>query len=87
MNEFLTILLGAVIILAFAMVGLAFKILFKKNGEFPNTHVSGNKHLREQGVTCIQTYDREEREKGRKKISYTGLKFDNGGITTEGNHS
>ena len=37
------------------------KILFKKNGRFPNTHVSGNKALREKGIGCVQSQDRESR--------------------------
>nr|VTZ54960.1 hypothetical protein [uncultured bacterium]VTZ54977.1 hypothetical protein [uncultured bacterium]VTZ55026.1 hypothetical protein [uncultured bacterium]VTZ55202.1 hypothetical protein [uncultured bacterium]VTZ55278.1 hypothetical protein [uncultured bacterium] len=35
------------------------KILFKKNGRFPNTHVSGSKAMRKRGIGCVQSQDRE----------------------------
>ena len=38
------------------------KILFTKNGKFPNTHVSGNKALRRKGIGCVQSQDREARQ-------------------------
>ena len=33
--------------------------LFKKNGRFPNTHVSGSKAMRKRGIGCVQSQDRE----------------------------
>jgi hypothetical protein len=67
------VLLLSVVIMAIAFVGLAVKILFKKGGKFPNTHISGNKYLRAKGVTCIQTYDKLEQSKGKKILSFKGL--------------
>lgn len=37
------------------MIFLCVNILFKKNGQFPNTHVSGNKALTDRGITCAQS--------------------------------
>ena len=48
-------------ILLFCLVFLAIKILIKKDGRFPNTHVSNNKAMRERGIHCVQTQDWEER--------------------------
>ena len=56
-----------VLIVAICIALLAIKILTKKNGKFPNTHVSGNKAMRERGIGCVQSQDREARKK--KKIS------------------
>lgn len=39
-------------IMFISFVGLAISILLKKNGTFPNTHISQNKALRKQGIQC-----------------------------------
>lgn len=39
------------------MIFLCVNILFKKNGQFPNTHISGNKALTDRGITCAQSQD------------------------------
>ena len=54
-------ILITVLIVAICIALLSVKILFKKNGRFPNTHVSGSKALREKGIGCVQAQDREAR--------------------------
>ncbi len=56
-----------------SVAGLAVKTLIRKKGKFPNTHVSGNPHLREQGIYCATTQDRMEQDKARKERRYKGL--------------
>jgi hypothetical protein len=73
------VMLLSVAIMAIAFVGLAVKILFKKGGKFPNTHISGNKYLRAKGVTCIQTYDKMEQSKGKKILRFKGLTLGHSG--------
>ncbi|WP_085535726.1 hypothetical protein [Massilibacteroides vaginae] len=51
----LTTLLLTVIILVISIILLCVNIILKKNGEFPNTHVSGNKALRDRGISCAQS--------------------------------
>ena len=53
----LKLLLLSAIILVFCMAFLAISILLKKNGRFPNSHVSGNKAMRDRGITCVQSQD------------------------------
>jgi len=53
----LKLLLLSAIILAFCIAFMALTILLKKNGRFPNTHVSGNKAMRERGIGCVQSQD------------------------------
>ena len=55
-------ILITVLIVAICMALLSVKILFKKNGRFPNTHVSGSKAMRERGIGCVQSQDREARK-------------------------
>ena len=52
-------LLITVLIVAICIALLSVKILFKKNGRFPNTHVSGSKAMRQRGIGCVQPQDRE----------------------------
>lgn len=51
------------LIVAVCIVLLCVNIIFKKNGKFPNTHVSGNKAMRERGIGCVQSQDREAQKK------------------------
>ena len=47
---------------AICMVLLAITILIKKNGRFPNTHVGGSKAMRQRGIKCVQSQDRDARK-------------------------
>lgn len=61
----LVTLLTSLLIVAICIVLLAVKILFVRGGKFPNTHVSGSKAMRERGIGCVQSQDREARQKHR----------------------
>lgn len=67
----LTTLLITVIILVICVVLMSVKILFKKGGTFPNTHVESNAALREKGICCARTQDKQE---SRRKNLYDRLK-------------
>ncbi|MEE1176408.1 MAG: hypothetical protein U0K71_05335 [Paludibacteraceae bacterium] len=56
-------ILVAIAFLGVAILLLGVNIFFKKDGKFPNGHVSGNKEMRKRGITCAQSQDREERRK------------------------
>lgn len=55
-------LLFTLIIVAACMALLAIKILFKKNGRFPNTHIGHSAAMRKRGINCVQSMDRMERK-------------------------
>ncbi len=59
----LKILLPTLAIIAIAIVFLSIKLLLKKNGRFPNTHVSGNKAMRDRGINCVQSQDFAQRHR------------------------
>ena len=42
-----------------AVLLLAVGIIFKKNGRFPNTHVGGNRSMRERGISCHTSQHKE----------------------------
>lgn len=54
-----------VLIVAICIALLAIKILSRKDGKFPNTHVSGNKAMRQRGIGCVQSQDKEARRPKR----------------------
>jgi hypothetical protein len=49
--------LATIIILIICMVLLCVKVLLKKNGRFPNTHVDSSPALRKKGIACARTQD------------------------------
>ena len=61
----LTVLL-TIIILVICVLLLGIKTLFVKGGTFPSSHVSGNKALRDKGLSCHRSLDASDR--GRKKL-------------------
>lgn len=54
-------LLFTLLIIAISIALLAIKVIIKKNGRFPNTHVGGNKEMRRRGIKCVQSQDRDAR--------------------------
>ncbi|HHT22769.1 MAG TPA: hypothetical protein GXZ87_05585 [Bacteroidales bacterium] len=71
MNLVLTIIVPLVIVLI-AVFLLGFKMFLFKDGKFPNTHVGGNKALRDKGIGCATTQDRNAR-KEKPKIDISNL--------------
>lgn len=61
-------ILITMLIVAICIALLSVKILLKKNGRFPNTHVSGSKAMRERGIGCVQSQDREARKNNPNAI-------------------
>ena len=54
MHTFLTLLALTTVLMALCMAGLAIRILLKKDGRFPETHVGRNKNMKKLGITCAQ---------------------------------
>jgi hypothetical protein len=73
--QILTVLLLTIVLVGLAVAGMAITMLVKKGGKFPNTHVSGNKYLKRNGVYCSQTQDRLEQLNSRKKITFKNATF------------
>ncbi len=64
----LNTLLITLLIVAISLTFLGLKVFFTKDGRFPNGHVSGNKMLREKGIGCVQSQDREARRAPRHAV-------------------
>lgn len=72
----LKVVLLSIVFLTLAMIGLALQTILKKNGRFPNTHIGSNKYMKENGITCAQTYDKIEQAKARKELQFKQLLVD-----------
>ena len=61
--EFLKLIIIVIVLLGLAVFGLAIQIIFKKSHKFPNIHISRNKKMKENGITCAQSWDKSEQMK------------------------
>ena len=75
MSLLLKTILTAVVILTFALAGLAIAVLVRKNGKFPDTHIHSNKYLREKDIHCAHKEDNLEQMKAREKNIFRNLKY------------
>lgn len=73
--ETMVVILLTIGLMALAMAGMAVTILLKKGGRFPNTHVSGNKYLKKNGVYCSQTQDKLEQRNAYKNLKFGNVKL------------
>lgn len=51
---FLTVLILSSILLGIAFIGLTFRILFVKDGRFPETSIGKNREMQKLGITCAK---------------------------------
>ena len=58
----------SLLIVAICIVLLGVKVFFVKGGKFPNGHVSGNKAMRDRGIGCVQSQDREAQKENPHAI-------------------
>lgn len=58
-NKMIKTLLLGIAILFIAIMLMGIKVFFTKKGEFPNTHIGGSKAMRDRGISCATSQDRE----------------------------
>ena len=61
-------LLITILALLVAMALLSVRILLKKGGKFSSQHISENKRMKQDGIHCATSQDREARRKKKNKI-------------------
>lgn len=59
-------ILISTVLLFVAVLLLGVRIFFVKDGKFPNIHIGGNKALRDKGVGCATTQDRQAQQKKKR---------------------
>lgn len=71
--EFFLVLGVAIALVALAFVALSIRVLLEKKGKFPNLHIGSNKHMKQRGITCAQTFDKIEQAKVKRQLSFKEL--------------
>ncbi|MCD6347673.1 MAG: hypothetical protein J7L96_09665 [Bacteroidales bacterium] len=51
----LNLLIISLILISLSVIGLAFNIIFKKNGKFPVTSIGHNPEMRKRKIACAKT--------------------------------
>lgn len=54
--------------IAAAMLLMCVRVVLKKNGKFSSQHISENKRMKQDGIHCATSQDREARRKNTNKI-------------------
>jgi hypothetical protein len=54
---FIKLLIISAILVGVALAGLALSTLVRREGTFPEIHISRNKEMRKRGITCAQQTD------------------------------
>lgn len=47
------------VLLIIGILLFGIRVFFVKNGEFPNIHIGGNKALKDRGIACATSQDRD----------------------------
>lgn len=71
---FLKLFIIVLVAMGIAIAFLATRILLKKRGQFPETHVGHNSNMKTKGITCVKTMDKMEQ---RSQNSYLQFKYRN----------
>ncbi len=66
-----TVIISSILLLA-AVLLLGIRVFFVKDGKFPNIHIGNINALKEKGVSCATTQDRNAR-KNTKRMDTTRL--------------
>lgn len=65
------LIITGLLLAAFAL--LAIRVIVKKNGRMRSMHISDSKAMRERGIGCVQSQDREARRERLGKIEVKDL--------------
>jgi len=58
---------------ALAVVLLSVRVILKKDGKFSSQHISQSKTMRERGIHCAVSQDRETKQQNAKKLNVAEL--------------
>ncbi len=56
----MSVLIISIIFIGVAVLLLSIKLILKDKGEFPSTHVGGNKAMQERDISCHTSQHREQ---------------------------
>lgn len=61
------IVLAAIILIGIGVFGMCFNVIFRKNGEFPETEVGHNKDMKKLGIKCARVSELALRKKLKRE--------------------
>ena len=64
-SKMFLLLLLSIVLLGVIFILFAIRIILKKNGKFPHTHIGGNKEMARRGIFCASTVDKVEQKDRR----------------------
>ncbi len=59
MGNIFTSIIITLALLLIGILAMSFKALFIKGKNFPNTHIGASKHMKDRGINCANSQDRE----------------------------
>lgn len=59
--------------IAIAVIFLCIRVIIKKNGTFSSEHISENKRMKQDGIHCATSQDREARRKNKHQLDVNEL--------------
>ena len=63
------VFLAALVLIGLGVFGMCFNIIFRKDGQFPQTDVGANENMRRMGIRCMREEDDERfSSRGDKEI-------------------
>lgn len=60
------VFLAALILVGLCVVGLCFNIIFRKDGQFPETEIENNREMKKLGIKCIKAEEMALHRKNSK---------------------
>lgn len=66
-------ILIAIVVLLIAFILLSVRVIIKRNGVFSSKHISQSKAMRDRGITCATSQDRQARKQDERKIDVSKL--------------
>lgn len=58
----MSVIILAIILVGLAILAMSVGVLLKKDGKFPELHISKNKEMKKRGVSCVSSQDKEARQ-------------------------
>lgn len=52
--------------LTVAVLLMGFRVFFTQNGKFPSIHIGDNKAMRDRGISCAMSQDREAQKENKR---------------------
>jgi hypothetical protein len=62
-----------ILLVALAVILLSIRIILKKGGKFSSQHISENKRMKQDGISCATSQDRNARHNKKQKIDVHNL--------------